>query len=350
MTATHRDLIARFSRDARVSNALATLLNVVPIAEAAMPMTRYVTEGSTLVPRHRTLLMLRTAWLCQSHALWAAHATEAHTSGTGADEIGAIAQGAAGTGWDDLERLLLLAADELVLTSAVTDATWSTLASGHLVEWLMDVVETVAHSTFLALVYNSFGVQPDADASEQLPADVPHTYDGPEREPPLSVARIDPGPGDSIAVLRTFARHPDMAQARRPRSVYINQISPLSPHDRETLILRIGWDCRSEYEWAKHVGSVGRARDHGVDPVAVAGGPDAPGVSRHDAVLMRVADELHQNATVSNETWDWLTDAYDLAGAMSAIFTAASYRSTSMSLNAYGVQLEPGDEQFPPGR
>jgi hypothetical protein len=32
---------------------------------------------------------------------------------------------------------------------------------------------------------------------------------------------------------------------------------------------------------------------------------------------------------------------------MSAVFTAASYRATSMSLKAYGVQLEPGDERFP---
>jgi len=137
----------------------------------------------------------------------------------------------------------------------------------------MDVVETVARSTFLSLTYNSLGVQPYVDTSEQLPADVTYIDDGPEREPPLSVARIDPGHGDSIAVLRTFARHPDMAQARRPRSVYINQISSLSPHDRETLIVSIGWDCRSEYEWVKHVGCVGRARDPGVDPVAVAGGP-----------------------------------------------------------------------------
>jgi hypothetical protein len=32
---------------------------------------------------------------------------------------------------------------------------------------------------------------------------------------------------------------------------------------------------------------------------------------------------------------------------MSAVFTASSYRATSMSLNAFGVQLEPGNERFP---
>ena len=64
---------------------------------------------------------------------------------------------------------------------------------------------------------------------------------------------------------------------------------------------------------------------------------------------MRVSDDLHQDSRVSDDTWDAILDRYGLAGAMSAVFTASSYRSTSMSLNAYGVQLEPGDEGFPDG-
>jgi hypothetical protein len=62
---------------------------------------------------------------------------------------------------------------------------------------------------------------------------------------------------------------------------------------------------------------------------------------------MRVADDLADHATVTDDTWNALVEGYDLRTAMSAIFTAASYRSTCMSLNAYGVQLEPGDEGFP---
>ena len=62
---------------------------------------------------------------------------------------------------------------------------------------------------------------------------------------------------------------------------------------------------------------------------------------------MRVADDLHQDSRVSDAIWDAILEQYGLAGAMSAIFTASSYRSTSMSLNAYGVQLEAGDEGFP---
>lgn len=148
-------------------------------------------------------------------------------------------------------------------------------------------------------------------------------------------------------MLRTFARHPALTGARRPRAGFVNGVSKLTPHDREILILRIGWDCQSEYEWAKHVGEVGRARDHGVDPTLVAAGPGAPGVDDRDALLMRAADELHRHSSVSDPTWAALVERYELAGAMSAVLAASSYRSTSMSLNAYGVQLEPGDEGFP---
>ena len=77
--------------------------------------------------------------------------------------------------------------------------------------------------------------------------------------------------------------------------------------------MRIGWDCQAEYEWAKHVGSVGHARDHGIDPRLVATGPGAPGVSDHDAVLMRVSDDLHQDSRVSDEAWDASSSAMDSA-------------------------------------
>jgi patatin-like phospholipase/acyl hydrolase len=80
----------------------------------------------------------------------------------------------------------------------------------------------------------------------------------------------------------------------------------------------------------------------------VAAGPSAPGVSPHDALLMQVADDVHQESRVADLTWAVLVETYDLKTAMSAVFTASSYRSTSMSLRAYGVQLEPGDEGFPP--
>ena len=43
----------------------------------------------------------------------------------------------------------------------------------------------------------------------------------------------------------------------------------------------------------------------------VAAGPDASGWSDAEAALLRAADELHTDATVSDDTWAALVKAYD---------------------------------------
>lgn len=346
-TAEHRRLAERYAGDGRADNQLHTLLNVPAIVEGLLPVTVYLSAESTLPARHRALLILRAAWLCGSQPLWATYAARARDGGLTGAELRRIAQGPDADGWDPFERTLLQMADQLYLNSSVTDATWRALSAEYGEHNLIDAVETVNHFTVLSMIYNTFGVQPDDETTDRLPADVPYRISVPDREPRLTAARLEPLDGPGIAVSRTFARHPALAQPRSRRANYINRVSPLSPRDREILILRIGWDCQAVYEWAKHVGTVGRARDHGVDPVAVAQGPDAPGAAAFDATLLRLVDELYRNATVSDATWNALTAEYDTVAAMSAVYTPSSYRATSMSLNAYGVQLEPGDEEFP---
>ncbi len=332
---------------ARSDNGFRTLLRVPQIVEGAMPMTIYLTEESSLSPRHRELLILRTVWLCGNQALWPVHAASARTAGMTPAEIHRIADGPDAAGWTGIERTLLQLADQLFRNSAVTDATWRELASAYDVNHLMDAVETVDHFTFLSLLYNSLGIQPDAGAAEKMPANVRYRVAVPAREPPLSAPRVSPVEGTAIAVSRTFARYPKLNAARVPRAGFVNRQSPLDPRYREMLILRMGWDCRSEYEWAQHVGRVGRAREHGVDPLRVAQGPRQPGWDRFEAALLHAADELYQDAIVSDGTWTTLAARFDAASLMSAVFTASSYRATSMALNALGVQLEPGDERFP---
>jgi alkylhydroperoxidase family enzyme len=229
----------------------------------------------------------------------------------------------------------------------VNDATWNTLAARYDMYRLMDAVLTVGDITMLSSLYNSLGVQPDEGADDRLPTDIPYRVVVPKREPPPKVARVEPLEGTGLAIARTFARYPKLAEPRSMNTNYVNRVSKLSPRHREILILRIGWDCESEYEWAQHVGSVGRARDYGVDPLRVAQGPDAPGWDGFEAMLLRAADELHRDAAVSDRTWNALAARFDTTMMMNVLITASNYRMVSTALNALGVQLEPGDERFP---
>lgn len=344
-TDRHRALVATFGQGGRADQALATMLHVPDMVDAVYPFTRYALEQSTLEPRHRGLLVLRAAWLTASPALWGQLAQRAATQGLTAAEIRRVAEGPSATGWDPFEATLVRSADELFRNSSITSKTWAEMAARYDVLHLVDAVETVNHFVILGLMYNAFGVQPDAGAPA-LP-NVPYRIVVPAREPALTAARIEPIPGTAIAVTRTFQRHPALNDARARRANFINRVSKLSPKHREMFILRIGWNCQSEYEWSQHVGAVGRAREHGLDPVKIAQGPSASGWTPFESTILRAVDELYRDAGISDETWRGLAASYDTTSLMSGVFTASSYRATSMALNAFGVQLTAGEERFP---
>ena len=58
---------------------------------------------------------------------------------------------------------------------------------------------------------------------------------------------------DLYNVLKTLARHPKLLKRWLPFANHVLFKSSLSPRIREIIILRIGWLCRSEYEWTKNV-------------------------------------------------------------------------------------------------
>ena len=346
-TDAHRQVVAKFSTSGRADNGLSTLLQLPELAEGVMPFTLYLADDSSLSPRHRHLLILRAVWLANSRPLWATYAARAARSGMTPAEIRRIAQGPDAAGWEPFDATLLRLADELFRNSSVTHRTWDALSSAYDQFHLMDAVETVNHFVVLSMLYNTFGVQPDSGIAEQLPRDVPYRVVVPPREPPLTTARFVPPAGRGIAVGRTFNMYPTLTRPWGPRQTFVNRVSKLTPHHREMLILRSGWNCRAEYEWAQHVGIVGRAREHGLEPVHIAEGPAAPSWDPFERTLLQVADELYRDAIVSDKTWRALTERFDTGLAMSAVATASAYRAISMSLNTYGVQLEPGNEKFP---
>ena len=195
-TDRHRALVEQYSSgDGRADNQLRTLLNAPEIVDGLMPFTVYLTEASTLVARQRVILILRTAWLCGSQPLWATFAARARDAGLTDEEIRRVAQGPDAPGWDAGDLMLLRLADQLYLNSSVTDAAWAALTTRFDEHRLMDAVETVNHFTVLSLVYNSFGVQPDAETMDRLPDDIEYRITVPDREPWLTVARAHRRPG-----------------------------------------------------------------------------------------------------------------------------------------------------------
>ena len=347
-TDPQKQLVAKYAPNGHADNALKTLLNLPELVDAVMPYTNYLLNESSLTPRHRSLLILRVAWLLGNQPLWATQAKAARDAGMNSTELRRVAEGPDASGWDPFEATLLRLADELFRNSSVTNATWQALTSRYDTNNVMDAVETANHFIVLAMIYNTFGVQPDKDLPDRLPRKVAYRIHVPPREPALTTARIEPNSGRGIAVGRTFSKYPKLNQLWSPRQTFILRTSKLTPHQRELLILRMGWNCRSEYEWAKHVGSVGRARERGLDPEKIAEGTSATGWDPSDVALIEASNELYRDGIVSDATWRKLSETLDTGLIMSAVFTTADYRAISESLNTYGVQLDDAsDERLP---
>ena len=346
-TAAQRTLAETYARNGDGGNAFSTMLHAPELADVVHPFLDYTARRSTLADRHRKLLILRTAWVAQNAYLWADHASDAVSAGFTAAELRRIAAGSEADGWTPFESPLLGFVDELYRNSSVTDATWAALAAEYDELNMMDAVVTVAQLTTFSMLFNTLGVQPDAGAAEQLPAAVLYRLEPSEREPALTRPRIEPIDGPGLSVSRTIRRHPQVAETWGGNTEYVNRRSPLTPAERELLILRIGWNCQSEYEWARHVGDVGRAREYGLVPLWIAEGPESPRWEPYQVALLQAADELYRHANVSDETWSTLAELYDTHRLISIVMTVATYRFVSMMLNAFGVQLLPDDERFP---
>jgi 4-carboxymuconolactone decarboxylase len=114
-----------------------------------------------LADRDREILVLRTAWNCQSEYEWGQHVSVGRRIGLSDEEIRNIATGQEAARWSDTERLLLVAADELHRDSAISDATWTGLARSYDEQEMIEIVIVVGHYHLVAMMLKSVGVPAD---------------------------------------------------------------------------------------------------------------------------------------------------------------------------------------------
>ncbi len=148
--------------------------------------------------------------------------------------------------------------------------------------------------------------------------------------------------GPVFNIFKTLAHHPDLM---RRWLVFANHIlgkSTLGVRERELVILRIGYLCQAGYEWGQHVQIARRAGMSDDEIRSAKSGPDTPGISELDRLLLAATDELHADAHVSDTTWNGLSQHLTTQQLMDLVFTVGQYNLVSMALNTLGVQLDEG--------
>ena len=143
-----------------------------------------------------------------------------------------------------------------------------------------------------------------------------------------------------LNIFRTLAHAPKAFKRFMGWGGYIlSDANSLSPRDRELVILRVGFNWQSGYEWAQHV-RIGL--DCGLTEAEIERikeGPDAPAWSDPDRALLQATDELTADAFITDKTWAAL-DGLSEKQRMDLVMTVAQYTQVSMILNSFGVQLD----------
>jgi 4-carboxymuconolactone decarboxylase len=152
---------------------------------------------------------------------------------------------------------------------------------------------------------------------------------------------------NSLNIFATLAHHPKLMKRWMVFGAHVLAKNTLPARDRELLILRTGWNCRAPYEWGQHV-AIGRASGVGEAEIQrLTEGPDAPGWDAFDAVLVRAADELHDDQSLTDATYAALTERYDAQQMLDLVFTVGQYHLVSMALNSLRVERDDGVTDAP---
>lgn len=154
--------------------------------------------------------------------------------------------------------------------------------------------------------------------------------------------------GPILNIFRTLLGHPEAMRGFLGWASYVlSKRSTLPAREREIVVLRIGYLCRSGYEWTQHCEIGERAGLTKAEISAIKQGAQAPNWRPPEVALIKACDELHADQFITPATWQELSAHFNPKQCMDTVFTAGQYTQVSMILNTLGVQLDEGQTLDP---
>ena len=169
------------------------------------------------------------------------------------------------------------------------------------------------------------------------------------RIPPLDVSSLDDEAqkvlqpmleaGRPWNIFLTLARHPDLARRWLVFSNHVLFKSTIPAREREIAILRTGWLCQSEYEWAQHelIGADAGLTKEEIERIKIG---TSAGWGTLDALIINAADELFEEKKINDTTWNALKSFWGDQQMMDLVFAIGQYTLVSMALRTFEVPLD----------
>ena len=158
-------------------------------------------------------------------------------------------------------------------------------------------------------------------------------------------------PIEPLALFRTLARHLPLAQAMLPLGKYLlGRSAAIGVREREIVIQRVCARLGCEYEWGVHASVFAAAADldDTTMKATVLGRPDDTVWRGTDALLVRLVDELHYGACLSDALWIELAAHFTPPQLLEILVLAGWYHVIAFVANGAGVPREGWAERFPP--
>ena len=163
------------------------------------------------------------------------------------------------------------------------------------------------------------------------------------------ITPLEPKDGERpLNIFRTLGRNKPLYKGFLGLGGHLLGGTGLPAREREIVILRTGFRCRSEYEFGQHT-RIGR--DAGLTDDEIAALADVGTVVWNDVdqALLDLVDELCADDVVGDATWERLSARWSDEQLLELLVLAGYYRLVSGLLNSAGVALEPETPGWPDG-
>lgn len=138
-----------------LAHFFATLANSPEFFAGYIELGVTATEQSALPRRTRELAVLRAGWLYGAPYMWGEHVHATRGTLFTQEEIERITLGSQADGWEELDRAVLRAVEELHRDAMISDETWDGLAAHLDARQLLELPILVGHYAMTAFVQNS---------------------------------------------------------------------------------------------------------------------------------------------------------------------------------------------------
>jgi 4-carboxymuconolactone decarboxylase len=126
-----------------------------------LPFATYIIPASSLAPRDRQILILRSAFNWRSGYIWTQHVRISKRLNALADNEIAALDDTHPFDWSEKEAALIAACDDGASSMQIADGHWSTLARHYGESELLDIVFTIGQYALIAFALKSLKVQLD---------------------------------------------------------------------------------------------------------------------------------------------------------------------------------------------